>query len=140
MGVDPAIWHSTLFTGAAQLLNPTNDVSASAPSVDTGCVDEMLTVGVPVIVALTFPLTGTDAPVSAGGKLLTPTVKGIESIILTGAPEGGGGGAPPAFFCGTSDITKPSNPKPTVASNNLANCFMVFPFQADCGNYPRLNS
>src|SRR6516162_753681 len=122
MGVDPAIWHSTLFTGAAQLLNPTNDVRASAPSVEIGCADVMLT----------FPLTGTDAPVSAGGKLLTPTVKGIESIILTGAPEGGGGGAPPAFFCGTSDITKPSNPKPTVASNNLANCFMVFPFQADC--------
>src|SRR5215472_13912287 len=108
MGTGGPIVQSLLLFKKPQLLNPTNDVSASAPSVDTGCADEMLTVGVPVIVALTFPLTGTDAPVSAAGKLLTPTVKGTEPTILTGAPVGGGGGAPPAFFCGKSDITNPS--------------------------------
>jgi|SRR5215469_7373007 len=41
-------------------------------------------------------------------------------ITVTGAPP-----APVAFFCGTSDITNPNAPKPTVTSNNFANRFIA---------------
>jgi hypothetical protein len=80
-----------------------------------------------VTLAFTVPLTGTDAPVSAG--LLTATEPVMPTLPVTGngvfATVTGALPVAVAFFCGTTNTKELRTTRPRVTARALANRFIV---------------